>query len=186
VELSKYSDIELIDLARKNNHSAFKVLVERYESQVSKAVIGMLGECDEAEDVGQETFIRFYRALDKFRGDSGVGTYLTKIAINLSLNEIKRQKRQRKLIRIDNDDKNLDIPASSTGEEGDSKEIVEKALLSLEPKQRSIVIVRMLEGYSTKETAQIFGIPQGTVLSRLSRAQQKLKTVLEKYLTQEK
>jgi len=63
---------------------------------VAATVIGMLGHCPEAEDIGQETFIRFYKSLDKFRGDASVGTYLTRIAINLSLNEIKRRRRQRK------------------------------------------------------------------------------------------
>ena len=71
--------------ARNGDNNAFKEIVKKYENQVAATVIGMLGYCTEAEDIGQETFIRFYKALHKFRGESSIGTYLTRIAINLSL-----------------------------------------------------------------------------------------------------
>ena len=88
-------DTALIDRARAGDEAAFRGLVERYESQVAATVVGMLGPGDEADDVGQETFVRFYQALSKFRGEAALGTYLTRIAMNLSLNAIKRRQRQR-------------------------------------------------------------------------------------------
>ena len=88
------SDEQLVDAARGGDKDAFKELVGRYERRIATTVIGMLGHCAEADDVGQETFIRFYRALHSFRGESSVGSYLTRIAINLSLNELKRRKRR--------------------------------------------------------------------------------------------
>ncbi|SVD24097.1 uncharacterized protein METZ01_LOCUS376951, partial [marine metagenome] len=78
------TDTAFIDRAREGDETAFRVLVERYEPQVAATVVGMLGPGDEADDVGQETFVRFYRALAKFRGDAALGTYLTRIAMNLS------------------------------------------------------------------------------------------------------
>ena len=89
------TDVECIACAKTGDDQAFRQLVERYEGQVAATVVGMLGAGAEAEDVGQDVFIRFYESLDKFRGDSAVGTYLTRIAINLSLNAVERRKRMR-------------------------------------------------------------------------------------------
>jgi len=93
------TDAELIDASRAGDNNSFKEIVKRYESRVAATVIGMLGNCPEADDVGQETFIRFYQGLDKFRGEASVGTYLTRIAINLSLNELKRLKKNANCFR---------------------------------------------------------------------------------------
>ena len=88
------TDTELIEATQNGHPQAFQMLVERYESRVASTIIGMLGDSPEADDIGQETFIRFYRNLGNFKGQAGVGTYITRIAINLSLNEIKRHKRR--------------------------------------------------------------------------------------------
>jgi len=183
VDLTQQDDRSLIDLSLEGSDAAFRILVERYEQQVAGTVIGMLGSGDDADDVGQEVFIRFYRSLNRFRNESGLGTYLTRIAINLSLNEIKRQKRISS--RIINDATQLPLEDKS-GEDkeqaNDTKEVVHKALQQLEPKFRSVVILRMLHGYSTKETASILKLPSGTILSRLSRAQEKLKVILKELM----
>jgi len=140
-------------------------------------VIGMLGNCPEAEDIGQETFIRFYKSLDKFRGESSVGTYLTRIAINLSLNEFKRRKRQRKFFfsknKIENTPDN-----KNRNDQNEIHKIVHLGLQKLEPKFRAVIVLRLIDGYSTQETAQILNLPLGTVLSRLARGQIKLKEIL--------
>ena len=79
--------------ASAGDAAAFRQLVDRYQPIVASVVIGMLGAGDDAEDVGQETFIRFYAALTQFRGDASLSTYLRRIAMNLSLNALKRRKR---------------------------------------------------------------------------------------------
>ena len=86
-------DEELLERARGGDDRAFRVLVDRYQGVVAATVTGMLGLGDDAEDVGQETFIRFHRSLDRFRGESSVATSLTRIAINLSLTALKRRRR---------------------------------------------------------------------------------------------
>ena len=91
---NQVEQIELVKSAIEGDQDSFKELVKILEPVVASTVIGMLGNCQEAADVGQETFIRFYKALKNFRGDSDVKTYVTRIAINLSLNEIKRQQRR--------------------------------------------------------------------------------------------
>ena len=87
------ADAELIARAREGDDRSFQTLVERYEGAVAATAIGMLGDGDDADDVGQETFIRFHRALASFRGESSLKTYLVHIAMNLSLNALRRRRR---------------------------------------------------------------------------------------------
>jgi len=179
----KLNDQQLIINARNKDSDAFKELIKKYEHQVAATVIGMLGYCTEAEDIGQETFIRFYNSLDKFRGDASVGTYLTRIAINLSLNELKRRKRQRKFFFSRSNDNIENVP--DTKESNNKKEInklVRLGIQKLEPKFRTVLVLRLIDGYSTQETAQTLNLPVGTVLSRLARAQMKLKEILKPLL----
>ena len=142
-------------------------------------MIGMLGHCTEAEDIGQETFIRFYMSLDKFRGDSSISTFLTRIAINLSLNEIKKRQRRRKHISDNSEDGMDNIPEKDVSKNtGETKEIVNLAIQKLEPKFRTVLVLRLILGYTSQETAKLMKLPVGTVLSRLTRAQMKLKDIL--------
>ena len=175
------SDLQLIEQARKGDSEAFRQLVNRYESQVASTVVGMMGNGPEAEDVGQEVFIRFYKALHQFKGEAALGTYLTRIAINLSLNSIKKRKRKN-LLRFfsqDNQRPELQIPDHGLSQEQrETQELVQQALQCLDPDFRTVMVLRMIEGYSTKETAELLGVPLGTVLSRLARAQKKLKNIL--------
>jgi len=176
------TDNELVSRAQKGDNDAFGELVRRYESLVAGTVIGMLGKCPEADDVGQETFIRLYRSLKTFRGESKLGTYLTRIAINLSLNELKRRKRRKGLFfsKPVEEIRGIANPRADAGTDED-KEVVHRAIGQLEARFRSVVVLRLIDGYSTEETAKILKIPVGTALSRLSRAQQKLKELLTPY-----
>jgi RNA polymerase sigma-70 factor (ECF subfamily) len=179
------TDHDLIARARAGDHQAFAELIKRYESQVAAAVNGMLGNSEAADDVGQEVFIRFYKALRDFRGDASVGTYLTRIAINLSLNELKRRKRRRFFfanadpVKMNNEAHDDEFSAF------ENQDLVNEALQQLDPEFRAVVVLRLIEGYSTEETAKILKIPVGTVLSRLSRAEKKLRNFLMPYIEEE-
>jgi len=171
---------ELLHLARTGDQRAFEELVQRYESRVAATVKGMLGNKDDAEDIGQEVFIRFYHALSAFREESSLGTYLTRIAINLSLNELKRRKRKFLFfIPLSDEVSDSTILMTSLNETNDVKEILQNALLQISPEFRAVVILRLIDGYSTEETAKLLNVPVGTVLSRLARAQQKLRGILK-------
>jgi RNA polymerase sigma-70 factor (ECF subfamily) len=180
------SDVELIARARAGDDRAFGALVERYQGAVAATVIGMLGRGDDADDVGQETFIRFHRALDRFRGESSLKTYLVHIAMNLSLNALKR--RRRSLLRfVSRDEHDVDLPEPRIGPDGDVdvnelQFFVQHAVARLGEKHRAVVVLRLFQDYSTRETAQILGVPEGTVLSRLSRAMKDLEAQLEPYV----
>ena len=175
----------LVARARRGDHAAFRQLVERYEDLVAATVTGMLGPGPEAEDIGQEAFIKFYEALDQYRGTGGVAPYLTRIAVNLSLNALDRRKRrnnrltERDLDRFVPDTAGEDVPDAQAF---DRKELTQRALQELSPKHRSVVVLRIINGYSTKEAAAVLDVPVGTVLSRLHRAQKKLKDLLAPYV----
>jgi RNA polymerase sigma-70 factor (ECF subfamily) len=171
-------DDELIERARVGDLGAFKTLISRYEGRVAGIVKGMLGPAAEVKDIGQEVFIRFYESLEQYRGESSLGTYLSRIAMNLSLNELKRRKRTFWFFSSDE----TAARHQSVPEGLDLKEALQRAFQKLEPEFRSVATLRLVEGYTTKETATILKIPTGTVLSRLARAQKKLKEMLHHQL----
>jgi RNA polymerase sigma-70 factor (ECF subfamily) len=153
---------------------------------VAATVVGMLGRGADADDVGQETFVRFFRALEGYRGDASLKTYLTRIAMNQSLRALKKRQRWR-LRFFSSDEGESDVLAripDSKDELGERerREFVQSALQTLSPGHRSVVILRVLEGYDTRETADLLGIPPGTVMSRLARALEKLEDVLRPML----
>ncbi|HEX8318064.1 RNA polymerase sigma factor [Longimicrobium sp.] len=180
------ADGELIERARRGDDRAFRAIVERYEPLVAAVVVGFLGPGDEADDVGQEAFIRLYRSLDRFRGDASLATYLRKIAVNLSLNAIRRRRRfALRFRRSDDEDETLagaGVEGVDDPEVAETRAAVRAAVAALGPKHAQVVVLRMMEGCSTRETAEALGIPEGTVLSRLARAMEKLQARLAPYV----
>ncbi len=175
-------DYDLVAKSLNGDKKAFGEIVNRYQKMVARTVKGMLGDSMASEDVGQDVFVKLYQALSDFRGESKLSTYIQRIAINFTLNEIKRRDRfLAKFSGKGTDDIN-EFDSLSGDDQGkrDAKEIVGIALRNLDPKYRIIVVMRMLEGYSTKETAELLGLPLGTVLSRLSRAQEQLRQMIKK------
>lgn len=179
------SDKDLLERIRNEDQEAFRLLIDRYESQVAATIFGMLGNRADAEDIGQETFIRFFKSVEQFRGDSSLGTYLTRIAINLSLNELKRRERKnRRFLFIGNHEDQEQLFKSEEMHDLENKEIrelIQEAINKLKPDFKAVVILRMMQDYSTNETAEILNIPLGTVLSRYSRAIDKLRVLLKPY-----
>lgn len=178
--MSKQSDEELIETAIAGDQNAFRVLVERYESIVASTVIAMLGSNQEAEDVGQEVFIRFYHALKSYKGEAKLSTYLCRIAINLSLNALKKRKRIFQLFSSKDSEELSSIGMHSEEKDFEYKELVHMALAKINTEFRAVIVLRSLQGYSVKETAEILKIPSGTVMSRQKRGQEQLKKILEK------
>jgi RNA polymerase sigma-70 factor, ECF subfamily len=176
------SEDELIKASLNGDQSAYGEIVNRYEKMVARTVKGMLGDSVFAEDVGQEVFIKLYYSLSEFRGEAKLSTYIQRIAVNLTLNEIKRRKRFFSMFsqKANNEMFEYEVAEQDDEERKEASEIVNKALASMDPKFRIIVTLRMLQGYSTKETAEILNLPVGTVLSRLSRAQEQLRSILVK------
>lgn len=190
-DLSTLTDKELLQAVHRGEQEACTKLVKRYEGRVASTVKGMLGNTAEAEDIGQETFVRLFNSLESFREESKLETYLVRIAINLSINELRKRKRRYRFFSSFQEDSfeegaNLSSVSEFRYEAVESREAVQKAIASLKPKLRAVVVLRLIDGYSTGETAVILKIPQGTVLSRLARAQIRLKELLCPYVTDEK
>ncbi len=183
--MKQLKDIELVELSKAGDMKAFQTIIERYESQVATMIRNMLGNVAEVEDVGQEVFIRLYRSLEQFRGDASLGTYVTRIAINLSINALQKRKKKRWFsISQREQEKDYDLPDESyNSEQYDTKELVEKAMSYLKEEHRLIITLRLIQGYSVKETAQILEIAEGTVLSRQSRASAQLKKILKEKMS---
>jgi RNA polymerase sigma-70 factor (ECF subfamily) len=175
------SDLKLIQLSKKGSQSAFRRLVQRYEQRVRSTVVGMLGTVPEAEEVAQDVFIRFYKNLSQFKGEASLGTYLTRIAINLSLNALQaRKKRRNRFSGMEVVEFNAAIKDNHNAEtQLEINDLIEKGLERLDNDQRAIVVLRLIHGYSVKETAAMLDIPMGTVASRLSRAQVRLQEIIK-------
>ncbi len=176
--LENESNAELISLAETGNELAFREIIKRYKHKIERVVIGMLGQTQEAEDVGEEVFIRFFYSMEKFKGEAELGTYLTRIAINLSINELKRRKRRSlRLSEYFENSSNKDN--QNMTEDFENYEFVENALNKLSSKLKTVIVLRFMNSMQVNEIAETLNIPIGTVLSRLARAQEKLKTLLK-------
>lgn len=166
-------DMALIAGARSGNDACFAELVRRHQGTVAATVIPMLGPGDEADEVGQEVMIKFFRSLRAFEGHSSLRTYLTRIAINSAKDALRRRNRslRRFFFQKDNDENWEDGIAGSEdqGRDLENTDLVQFALGKLHPDIRAVVILRLMEGWSTDETADMLDVPTGTVLSRLSR-----------------
>jgi RNA polymerase sigma-70 factor (ECF subfamily) len=171
---------EIVEKARRGDEDAFREIIRQHEHQVAATVIGILGNGPEVDDLGQETFVQFYRSLGRFRGDSQLGTYLTRIAINLSLNELRRRKRFARYVEPGPPQNGNPVQSQKAKESStDVRELVQGGLQRLPPEFRTVIVLRLIDGYSTREAADILRLPQGTVLSRLARGQAKLKEIID-------
>jgi RNA polymerase sigma-70 factor (ECF subfamily) len=176
-------DHHLLRRAADGDELAFRALVARHEQAVARVVTAMLGPGDDADDVGQETFVRLFRAGAAFRGEAQLSTYLTRIAMNLCCDVLERRRRRSGWPRLtggeDDDTVPLALPETADPlEEAERNETLHRAVESLEAKHKAVVVLRILEERSTRDTAALLGVPEGTVMSRLTRALGKLKVTL--------
>ncbi|MFT5724018.1 MAG: RNA polymerase sigma-70 factor (ECF subfamily) [Bacteroidia bacterium] len=177
----KHNDKQLIDRILKGEQDLFAQIIDTYKDRVAGVCFNMLKDKNLAEEVGHETFIRLYKSLSQYNFKSALGTYITRIAINLSLNKLDSIKRRQKRFSSQNEEhKNYPAHETPSSQQLETKEIVNIALQSLSDDARSVVVLRMIDGYSVKETSDMLGIAEGTVMSKLNRAMKKMKETLNK------
>jgi len=158
---------------------AFRLLVESYMRQAYNIAYGVLSNHDDAQDVAQESFVRVFQSLKSFRGDAQFSTWLYRIVMNVSLNHVSRRKTKfEHEARID-DETRLAIAADVVPKyTQDVRAHVERALHELPTLQRSVVILRHLNGLSTKQVSGILRCSEGTVKTHLHRGLKKMRSLL--------
>ena len=176
------------------DESAFNELVVAYQRRVFALVFRMLGRRDEAEDLAQEVFVQVFKAIDQFRGDSKLSTWIYRIAVNLCKNRTKYLSRRHANNQEDVDAMADRLPFSaakgvSVGGisrpdelvEGMQLEVVVKhAIAQIDADFREVLILRDVEDMSYEEIAEVTGLADGTVKSRIHRGRAQLRALVEK------
>jgi RNA polymerase sigma-70 factor, ECF subfamily len=177
-------DGALVEAAASGSREAFDELVRRHQTAIVALVRALTAGGDEAEDLAQEAFVRAWRSLRSFRGDSAFRTWLHRVAINVVRTS---QTRRTRLLRIfvpfagpapDGRSPDLRDADEPVDEALSRRQIVERALSELPDDLRVAVTLRDLQGLDYKEIAGVLGVPIGTVESRIFRARQRLKPLL--------
>lgn len=176
----------LVAQAQQGDVQAFEKLVLAYQDRLYGLCYRLAGNHADAQDLAQETFVRAYRALDRFRQEADFGTYLHRIAVNLWLNH---RKRSQAVLSLDDPvptgEGELSRQVADNNrqpeqvvEDGELKDLVWQALGTLGREHRAVLVLREMETLSYEEIAAALGVAPGTVKSRLSRARNALKKAL--------
>lgn len=188
-------DLTLVQRVRSGDQRAFKLLVERYQRKIYGVAVGMLKDREEALDVSQEAFVKVYRYLEHFKGDSSFYTWLYRIAVNICIDILRRRGGAREQVELD-EGQLMDTAEANIGALGTRlgtnpqksalrKELAEKiqqALEQIPEKHRAILLLREIEGMSYEDLARTLEVPKGTVMSRLFHARAKMQKILSEYL----
>lgn len=167
----------------RGNVNAFEMLVNAYEKTVYNLALRTLGNPQDAEDVTQEAFLKAYRSLSSYRGDSKFSVWLYRIVSNLCLDQLRAKKRRpTQSLTVENDEgeeDTLEIPDEQFSPEKllDRKltqESVRRGLASLPDDAKQILLLREIQGMSYEEIADVLDLEPGTVKSRIFRARKKL------------
>ena len=179
--LDEKNDDVLITLFQSGEEEVFRILVERYTQRVRNLVYSIFNEASLVDDIAQEVFIRAYEALPRFRFESSFYTWLYRITVNKSRDEL-RKRRTRKFFSLhsmlDASSDELQSKIRVFPEDGSAKEIVSKGLQQLPEKFRIPIILKDIDGLSYEEMAEIMQCEVGTVKSRLSRGRAMLRKIL--------
>ena len=189
-----HSDHALLEATRTGDHDAFAELVSRYRNQITSYIYRMTNDYDGAVDLAQETFVRVYRARDRYQRTYAFSTYIYRIATNLAISELRKRKRRR-LVSLTGffqpseggEPRELNPPdqrplQDSTLVETERRTAVQRAISTLPEKYRAPLILRDVDGRSYEEIARILETSEGTVKSRISRARGFLREKMRAYI----
>jgi RNA polymerase sigma-70 factor (ECF subfamily) len=187
------SDHSLIEATKQGDETAFAEIVRRYRNPIVNYLYRFLNDYEEAVDLGQETFVRVYFAIDRYHTGFAFSTYIYRIATNLAISELRKRKRRRLmsltgLFQSDRDDTTefqprdeRQLPDAELVDDERNK-VIARAIAALPEKYRVAVVLRDVEGRSYEEIAEIMELGLGTTKSRISRGRGLLKEKLKTYL----
>ena len=179
-----------VERAQAGDQEAFRHLVERYQRRVYAVAYGIVRNRDDAWDVAQEAFVKAYRNLTRFQGNSGFYTWLYRITYNLCIDTMRSRSR-RSFVEMDSSrmlqaavakEAPLETHPAKSVDRRELGEAIENALNELSEKHRAIIVLREIEGLSYEEIADVLKVSKGTVMSRLFHARRKLQDLLKPYL----
>ena len=176
------NDDTLIAKIRQGDLDAFEQLISRYETKIYTIAYRYMGNYNDASDLAQEAFIRVYRSINSFRGESSFSTWLYRVVTNVCKDEMRRRSRQN-TVSMDEMIEKGRAPAAENKHKPIEEMILRKELQdevqavlnSLSDDYRTIVIMRDIQGYSYEEISHFLKCSLGTVKSRLNRARNALK-----------
>jgi len=167
-------DERLVEAARHGDHAAFTTLVRRHDDQMRALAWSVLRDRTAMDDVLQDAYLKAYRNLGRFRGESRFSTWLHRIVYRACLDHIRRR---REVIGLAEDDE-LPGPGRPQGDV-DERLAIEQALAALDPETAAALVLVDRDGHSYEEAGLVLGIPAGTVASRLHRGRRALRGVLD-------
>lgn len=167
------SDAELLARAVGGDHDAFTEVMRLHEDRVFSVCMRIMGNRDQALDAVQDTFLAVFRKGGQFKGESAVGTWIYRIAVNTCYDQIRRAKRRPTGPMPDHHDP-VDQSAEDAVDSAGIRPDIDRALRSIPTEFRAAVVLSDMEGMSLPEVAEILGVPVGTVKSRVFRARRLL------------
>lgn len=179
-------DVFLVERCLEGDEEACEALVRRYQDRVFSLVYSIIGGTDQVEDIAQEAFLKAFRSLKSFRGGSSFYTWLYRITVNTALNALRSKGRRQEASLEDLGGLEFlvdpDVGPAESAARRQLASRVREAIDRLDEQYRTIVYLRELEDLSYEEIAEVVELPVGTVKSRLFRARQHLKELLEDLL----
>ncbi len=175
----------LLDQARSGQEEAFAQLVKEHSEKLISLAWRLVGHREEAEEIAQEAFLRFYRALPSFRGESSVGTWLYRTVSRLAIDHLRREQLKRRFFFTrSGDPEQIDpidlVPDASPSPQDmllakETASRMQKVLHRLSPRQKAVFVLRHMEDLPLREIAAVLGLKEGTVKAHLHRAVSQLR-----------
>ena len=174
----------LLEKAKKGDKEAFNLMVTKYQPRIMSVLYGFLKAHSDAEDLTQQTFIKAWTNIKKFRGDSSFYTWIYRIAINLAKNFVKKPSTQIEKTSLSIDEHHYDLPEDldplSFISNEELKSDLDNFISSMPEKLKTAFILREYEGKSYEEIATVTNCPVGTVRSRIFRAREEIVNYFKK------
>ena len=186
--MTREEEARLVREIRAGDGDAFETLVREHQTRVYNLALRMTGSEEDAQDIAQETFLKAWRTMGKYRGECSLGSWLYRIASNLSIDLLRKNKRQQreKIVSLEDngeDGRTLELPdlreePQTILEREENRRAVWACLEKLPEEQRLILVLRDVNGLSYEEIGASMGLEMGTVKSRIFRAREKLANLL--------
>jgi RNA polymerase sigma-70 factor (ECF subfamily) len=167
-------DSRTFERARAGDRRAFAAVVRHYDAGLRALAYRLLGDRSRMDDALQEAYVHAFRGLSRFRGDSAPGTWLYRIAYNACIDELRRS---RQVVPLDSIRDRPD-PAVAVADDVVTRTSLEDALTRLSPEDRAAVLLVDAQGFDYRQAADVLGVPEGTVGSRLHRARTVLRSAI--------